>query len=174
MKDRRTALKILASGAAAFPIIAQDHGAHHAATTTAAKYTAQIFGPSELELLTELTDRIIPRTETPGASDAGVPLLIDRIASNSAGVAARWKELLAWFAAEGNTAEARLAVLKRVSTESDTAGAKHFKLLKDVTIDRYYATKAGLEQELGWHGNTYLSEFVGCTHPEHQITEGKS
>ncbi len=43
----------------------------------------------------------------------------------------------------------------------------HFKLLKDMTVDYYYSTEAGLVTELGYKGNTYLSDFPGCTHPEH-------
>ena len=41
-------------------------------------------------------------------------------------------------------------------------------MIKAMTIDGYYSTREGLEQELGWHGNTYLTSFPGCTHPEHQ------
>jgi hypothetical protein len=173
MNDRRTALKILASGAIAFPILAQEHGAHEVATA-AVKYTAKVFDAQQLSLLAELTDRIIPRTDTPGAADAGVPLLIDRIASHSPEGAAKWKELLSWFAAQGGTPDARLAVLKTISMESETDGANYFAVLKEVTIDQYYSTKEGLQQELGWNGNTYLPEFVGCTHPEHQISESKA
>jgi hypothetical protein len=174
LNDRRTALKILVSGAVAFPILAQQHASHEAVTAAVEKYSAKVFSGPELDLLAELTDRIIPRTDTPGAADAGVPLLIDRLASHNPEIATKWKDLLGWFAAQGVTAEARLTVLKTISTESDTAGAKYFRLLKDATIDRYYATKEGLQQELGWHGNTFLPEFPGCTHPEHQISEGKT
>ena len=38
----------------------------------------------------------------------------------------------------------------------------------DSTIDHYYATREGLQQELGWNANTYLTEFQGCTHEEHK------
>ena len=38
----------------------------------------------------------------------------------------------------------------------------------DSTIDHYYATREGLQQELGWNANTYLTEFKGCTHEEHK------
>ncbi len=168
MKNRRTALKIIGAGVAAFPILGQEHAAHEAATV-ASKYTAKVFDGPQLKLLAELTDRIIPRTDTPGAADAGVPLLIDRLAHRSAGVAKEWKELLAFFASEGKTPEARLAVLTRISTERGTPGAAYFKTLKNATIDTYYSTKEGLQTELGWAGNTYLKEFPGCTHPEHQV-----
>ena len=43
------------------------------------------------------------------------------------------------------------------------------KLVKDLTIEGYYTSKPGLTVELGWNANTFLSEFKGCTHPEHQV-----
>jgi len=170
MENRRTAIKILASTAAALPILGQEHAAHTAATT-AVKYVPKVFDVKQLELLAELTERIIPRTDTPGAADVGVPLLIDRIANRTSESAAQWKEMLAWFAGEGQTPDQRLAVLQRISTETGTPGALYFKALKDATIDTYYATKAGLEKELDWHGNTFLPDYPGCTHPEHQISD---
>jgi hypothetical protein len=42
------------------------------------------------------------------------------------------------------------------------------RMIKGMTIDGYYTSQEGLVQELGWHGNTFLTEFKGCTHPEHQ------
>jgi hypothetical protein len=51
-----------------------------------------------------------------------------------------------------------------MSTDLSTEDGKAFTLLKDLTIDAYYRTKAGLMQELGWNANTYLPEFKGCTH----------
>ena len=174
MNDRRTAIKILgaSAGVAAFPILGQEH-ASHAVADTPVKYAAQVFEPPQLQLLAELTDRIIPKTDTPGAAEAGVPLLIDRLATKRPDTITRWKEMLIWFAAQGATPEARLAVLKTISMESNTVGARYFKLLKDATIDTYYGTKEGLQQELGWNFNTFMPEFKGCTHPEHQISGDK-
>lgn len=37
--------------------------------------------PSEMAIITAMADQIIPRTDTPGAIDAGVPAYIDRMAS---------------------------------------------------------------------------------------------
>ena len=160
MTDRREALKIIAAGAVALPILGQGP----------VKYVAKVFDGEQLSLLAELTDRIIPRTDTPGAADVGVPLLIDRVAA--ARGPEQWREMLAWFASRGKTPEERLAVLTAASTESGTDGARYFKMLKDSTIDQYYATKEGLTQELGWIGNTFLPDFPGCTHPEHQVQDG--
>ena len=168
MNNRRTALKIIGAGAAAFPILGQEHAAHEM-VTTASTYVAKVFDAPQLQLLAELTDCIIPRTDTPGAADAHVPLLIDRIANRRPESAKQWKDMLTWFASQGKTADERLAVLRTISTESGTPGARYFKMLKDTTVDQYYSTKEGLQQELGWNYNTYLAEFKGCTHPEHQI-----
>ena len=169
MQDRRTVLKVIGATTAALPALAQqEHAAHDDTATPAVKYTAKAFNKGELALLAELTDRIIPRTETPGAADAGVPLLIDRMAAGRADITKRWKDLLVWYSSNGKTSEARLELLKQGSVESKTDAASNFKLLKDTTIDRYYSTKEGLVQELGWIGNTYLTEFKGCTHADHQ------
>ena len=162
---RRESLRAMA----VLPVLGQDHSTHVASPALPSRsYTPKVFAPADLQLLAELTDRIIPRTETPGAADAGVPLLIDRTASGHPELATRWKDLLAWFRQAGPTPEERLMVLQRISTETDSTGARHFALLKGATCDHYYSTQQGLQQELGWNANTYVAEFTGCTHPEHK------
>jgi hypothetical protein len=37
-----------------------------------------------------------------------------------------------------------------------------------MTVEAYYSTEIGLAQELGYQGNSYLREFPGCQHEEHQ------
>ena len=71
---------------------------------------------------------------------------------------------MAWL---GKQKGGREPLLARLSTENGTAGAKHFKRLRDTTIEQYYNTREGLQTELGWNANTYVAEFKGCTHPEH-------
>ena len=181
MDNRRTALKTLAVLAgAAVTTEAQEH--QHSTSETGSKTPVQnkpkLFSEGEIRLLTVLTNLIIPASDTPGAGDAGVPYLIDSAAARAPKMAEPWRELFAYFHAESQrrhnqqfvdlTEKQQVAILTEISTEKNTAGARHFKLLKDQTIDLYYSTRVGLETELGWHGNTYLSEWKGCTHPEHQ------
>jgi hypothetical protein len=50
----------------------------------------------------------------------------------------------------------------------DKVGVDFFKTIKNMTIDGYYTSKIGLIEELEYKGNDYLTEFPGCTHPEHK------
>jgi hypothetical protein len=166
--SRRKTIQAIATTAVALPILGQNQGQHQHETTLSAKippYTAKVFSPAQLKLLAELTEIIIPATDTPGAAQAGVPLLLDGSCSRNAALAANWQKALAWFEAQGPDKQAWVA---RIAAETGTDGARYFKLLKDATIDHYYASREGLQQELGWNANTYLTEFKGCTHKEHQ------
>ena len=42
-----------------------------------------------------------------------------------------------------------------------------FRLVKNLTADGYYTSRAGLLQELGYTGNTALARFPTCVVPEH-------
>ncbi len=158
---RREALVILAGAAQA----RAQHQHSEEATVQSLKdapYKPKILTPGEMELVAKLSDLIIPRTDTPGASDTGVPEYIDRHLGISAD-AAMFRRGLAEFAALAE--QRRLARMTEISNE---AGNPFFRMLKDLTIEGYYSSRAGLVEELGWHGNTFLSEFKGCTHPEHE------
>ena len=131
------------------------------------------FSADELALTAILTDLIIPRSDTPGASDAGVPLILDAVAVKNAEFKKQWLAGLRWLNKDRDfrslSQQEQVAILTPVSMETSSTGGKFFKLAKDVTIDAYYSTREGLLTELGWHGNTFLKEFKGCTHPEHQV-----
>ena len=121
-----------------------------AAALPLAGETLKVFSSDERARVAALVDLIIPRTDTPGAVDAHVVEFIDRKLSLDEALKDRFLAGLRSF--DG--------VLKD--------GDAFSKLLKDLTIDGYYTSKEGLTQELGWHGNTYVSEFKGCTHAEHE------
>ena len=147
----------LLAGAAALPILGE-------AQSAASEYKPKLFSPSELDLIRDLADAIIPRTDTPGAADAKVQLYIDRALSNKPAEAAAFREGLASAVQAMKRGQSPTALLAALSAAKDP----FFKQLKDLTIDGYYTSKEGLAGELGWHGYSALAEFKGCTHPEHK------
>lgn len=128
--------------------------------------------------VTALVDLIIPRTDTPGASDAGVVTFIDRRLAANPALAGRFRTGLELLDSESTrqfgggfatlTPQQRIDLLTPASQDFITPLGAFFRLAKDLTVDGYYTSKDGLTKELGWHGNTFLTEFPGCTHPEHQ------
>jgi len=169
MATRRRVLQAAGVGAVAFPILGQQQHTHgEAATATAAAsgdYKAKWATAVEMRLLAEAADVIIPRTDTPGASDAKVHEYIDYGLASDEARKKVMRDGLRWF---GGVKGDRVAALQAASERPASVEGRFFKLLKDLTIDGYYQSKEGLVQELGWHGNTYLPEFKGCTHPEHK------
>ena len=49
----------------------------------------------------------------------------------------------------------------------DTPRDQFWISVKNLTADGYYTSKIGLRDELGYKGNTVLSEFPSCEIPEH-------
>ncbi|HYO82184.1 MAG TPA: gluconate 2-dehydrogenase subunit 3 family protein [Bryobacteraceae bacterium] len=185
-RSRRRALQAIAGAAATTPGLAQqpprqqkppEHkhdGMVH--ITPPPVYKLRFFTQEEFETIEVLADIIIPRTDTPGARDAKVHEIIDagvRPARREA-----WRQglqLMDKLAMDGEgrpfrqaSASKQLAIVTEASRNPKSDGGRFFKLLKDATVDAYYSTKEGLVAELGWNGNTFLPEFKGCTHPEHQ------
>ncbi|SRR5258707_10506570 len=169
MKSRRDALKTIAVSAVLPAALGQTVHQHSAEEKPAAPAKARFFREDELQQLALLTDLIIPHSDTPGAAEAGVPMILDGGASRNKAVGQRWRDDLKWVKEDAlKKYDSAHAMLTAFSTEDGTRGAAFFRMLKDSTIDAYYSTKEGFVQELGWHGNTFLTEFKGCTHKEHQ------
>ena len=181
--SRRTVIKSIATAAVAAPLAAQQH-VHPAAgellqiAAAPGPYTPKFFSEAELEAVRLLVDLIIPRTDTPGAADAGVHRMIDTDVSRRQPLQKQWRDALAWLNAEaqrsagksfeGATKEQQTAILTAASSSTTAPGWPHFTLAKSATVDSYYGTRQGLQTELGWNANTFLPEFKGCTHKEHQ------
>ena len=123
---------------------------------------------AEFETLGELVDMIIPRSDTPGAKDAGAHLIIDSMLAGQRTRAAAFRKGLAPFVKLDNAK--RLERLAALHKSKDA----FFVSLKEMTIDAYYSTREGLVTELGWSGYTAMAEFKGCTHPEHQLPGTKA
>jgi hypothetical protein len=181
MNTRRDALRIFALTPAA--LAAQqtkevETQPGHVQTGTTAQAPVPFFQPPEFQAIEDLSERIIPRSDTPGAKDAGVVRLIDKaivadptlMQPYRAGIADLNALAIASYGAEfaALNEKQQIALLTPLSLETDSSLGKFFAMVKDMTVDAYYKTEAGLKTELGWHGNTFLASFPGCDHPEHQ------
>ncbi len=165
MKSRRQALRTAASAVAALPVLGQHR--HSPATTAPAEpYKTKWATAEEMRALAEVADLIIPRTDTPGASDARVQEYIDYALAGDPKRQAAIRAGLGWF--RGLPADKRVAALQTASANPRTPNGRFFQMMKELTIDGYYQSREGLAGELGWNGNTFLPEFKGCTHPEHK------
>ncbi len=154
---RREALILIAAGGVA------------AQALDAADYEPKAFAADQFRLLEQLVDTIVPDSDTPGARKAGVAATIDEDAAADSELKRQVQGALFRLGSDGfadMSPPARTALL----TDYMIAGDKrrqHFQLIKELTVDRYYATEIGLVQELGYQGNAYLAEFPGCQHEEH-------
>src|SRR5450432_3668371 len=116
---------------------------------------------AELECLTALAEAIIPRTDTPGAADAGVPATIDRRLAASPQLAERFRSGMKALDADARSrfgaAFSALTRQQQVELLTPRGEDPFFRLVKDMTVEGYYTSKEGLSEELGWHGNTFLT-----------------
>ena len=175
---RRKVLQVLGAPAVA-PLFA---GFHPAVPAQEGGWKPQFLEGPEVEAVAQLAERIVPETDTPGARQALVHQYVDFVlAQGEAERRGRFREGLALLDRQsralfgGPFAGLRPAqqdeLLTRLSSRAsgeDAAGAAFFALAKQLTVDGYYRSEAGLVQELGFQGRRFLADFKGCTHPEHQ------
>jgi len=189
---RREAIKSIGAGAgviASLPVlgVAQDHSAHGPARQSAPRPAAaqplKFFTEEENKTIIEMSERIIPADESsPGAKAAGVSQYIDLIVSESPDtIKQTWRDGLAAINKISRdragvnfadaTVEQQTELLKEISKNErspQTIEERFFRTIKNATIDGYYTSEIGIHKELRYKGNSYLKEFTGCTHPEHQ------
>jgi hypothetical protein len=176
--DRRQALRRLGAPALV-PLLRH---VHPSVPAQEGAWKPRFFHEPEVETVSALAERIIPETDTPGARGALVHQYIDFVLSEDEPAAReRFRAGLAWLDRRSEALFgrpfARLdekqqdELLTRLSQESpaveDAEGAAFFVGAKRLTVDGYYRSEAGMVQELGFEGRTFLAEFEGCTHPEH-------
>jgi hypothetical protein len=145
--------------------------------------TRPVFSLSEGSLVSALAEHIIPGDgHSPGAEAAGVTAFITRVVAllpaasandwrnGLAAIDAKCKEMFGRSFVETTVANqaALLTEISRNEQNPSTAAERFFRRIKDATIDAYYTSRIGLEQELGYKGNGNLDQFLGCTHAEHQ------
>jgi hypothetical protein len=198
MESRRNALKIIgAIGATcSFPFSAnqlyaqhQHRGSVEAPLEPAAEspFTPSFFTPDEFEIVSRVSDLIIPETDTPGAVASGTPRYIDLTVHEDLelqdlfrnGIERLQKTSHAKFSRgflQLSEAE-QVAMLQPLSDASDQVKSEKqsgilaevlwFRAIKNLTADGYYTSRAGLIQELGYDGNTALGAFPQFVIPEH-------
>jgi hypothetical protein len=193
---RREAIKTIGVGAGvivALPVLsatsaaqetAHDH-THHAvqAATGAQPQPLRFFSEEENRIVIEMSERIIPADDSSqGAKAAKVNEYIDLIVSESPDPTRQtWREGLAAVNKMSRdkfgkpfpdaSADQQVELLKEISKNEKsprTVEEKFFRTIKYATVDGYYTSEIGIKKELHYKGNTYLKEFTGCTHPEHQ------
>lgn len=180
------ALPVLGSAARADDNPGPEHMHHSmgaAQEAAAGPYKLQFFTEAENKTVIEMAERIIPADDhSPGAKAAKVNEFIDLIVSQSPdGTKQTWREGLAAIDKLSQktfskifadaSVDQQVSLLKDISKNEmspKTVEERFFRTVKNSTIDGYYTSKIGIHEELHYKGNTYLKEFVGCTHPEHQ------
>jgi len=166
-------------------------GMSHAAPPAepAAPYSPQFFKPEEFQTVKALTEMIIPTDDQPGAKEARVADYIDFVVFASAefrpSLQREWSAGLVWLEKESRKRHSapfrelspadRERLLTEMSlperdrsTDASNPGFSFYRLVKEMTVEGFYTSRVGLIDVLGYQGLTYLSEFPGCTHPEHQ------
>lgn len=181
--SRRTALRALASGFVAWPVLSGSAAEAFAAVQRAG-------GEPELHFLTRgqydavdaLAEAIIPADDrSAGGRAARVADYVDLLLSESSPeIKTAWAEGLRALEAEstrrfgGGVARLSAPQLAELLTNISKREAapqtpieEFFVVVKDATIRGYYSSEIGIHKELDYKGNQILTEFVGCTHPEH-------
>jgi hypothetical protein len=153
----------------------------------AAPYTPQFFKPKEFQTVVLLSEMIIPTDDKPGAKEAQVANYIDFVlfaaAESKPELQRNWTSGLALldrlsqekygrpFRETSNADRERLLTemsLPEHHPEASHPGFAFYRLAKDMTVEGFYTSRVGLVDVLEYQGLTFLSEFPGCTHPEHQ------
>jgi gluconate 2-dehydrogenase gamma chain len=169
------------AGAAA-PLAAQQapaHAAHKAPVKApSGPHRRRVFTDHEFRTLQGLSDWIIPPDErSKGGIEAGTAEFIDVIAASDPGLQYRFTGGIAWLdnqmqtlhgkAFRDCTRDQQKAMLDRLAwreraPQETAAGVEFFALMRSWTVDAFYSSKAGIE-DLGYVGNTALTEFKGCS-----------
>lgn len=187
---RRDALKALATGMGAVmaaPALSEAAWAQAIAVrqqAAAAPATGlRFFTEAQHHTVDVLSELIIPADgHSPGAAAAKVADFIDYLLSGAADAEqAGWRDGLT--ALDGTATQRfsrafaacapdqQVALLTEISANEanpKTPLEQLFVFAKERTIQGYYTSEIGIHKELGYRGQQFLNEFVGCTHPEHQ------
>ena len=160
---------------------------HSAEVEPSAPYVPQFFKPGQFKTVELLAEMIIPADDKPGAKEAKVANYIDFVVFSARefepSLQREWMDGLVFLDRESQkqfgkafrlaSAPERVDLLTDMSLRERDPGALHegygfFRLVKNMTVEGFYTSRIGLIDVLDFQGMNYMSEFPGCTHPEHQ------
>jgi hypothetical protein len=187
--SRRDALKAFATtvgAAVTAPVLSEAAWAQAVAVrqqAAAAPATGlKFFNAAQHHTVDVLSELIIPADgRSGGASAAKVADFIDYLLSGAADEErSLWRDGLAALDATAkqrfsrafadSTPEQQVTLLTEISANEaapKTPLENLFVAAKERTIQGYYSSEIGIHKELGYRGQQFLNEFVGCNHPEH-------
>ena len=153
----------------------------------AAAYVPQFFKPDDFRTVELLVEMILPTDDKPGAKEARVADYVDFVVFSARefepSLQREWSDGLVFLDRESQkqfgkvfrvaSMAEREDLLSEMSLPERDPRALHegyafFRLVKNMTVEGFYTSRIGLIEVLDYQGMNYLSEFPGCTHPEHQ------
>ncbi|WP_311267746.1 gluconate 2-dehydrogenase subunit 3 family protein [Sphingobium sp. WCS2017Hpa-17] len=161
MMDRRQALAgVLALfGAQIFAPLARAAGLAPAGVISEGAPSIQVFTPDQRALMTALSERILPTTDTPGAIAAGVPAYIEKlladwalpedqapILSGLAEIDSRSRQDYK-IPAVDTKPEQQDALLTLAMNDAIPNGIEFFEAFRQLVITGYYTSEIGMTQE---------------------------
>ena len=181
--SRRSALQALALTPAVVPLCRaeQEHPMSpvQPATKSAAPFSPKVFGPHQYATLSSLCNSIIPPDETSGgAVEAGVPELIDLLASENQDYQTRLSGGLQWLDSTCHdlhgrnylecSADQQEGILRLIAYRENThkspklsSGIAFFDFLRDLTLGGYFTSEIGIKS-LPYLGNRFVAAFPAC------------
>jgi gluconate 2-dehydrogenase gamma chain len=148
--DRRALLRnaiLLAGGsmAAASPV----------AGLAQSKKAARFFSPAQMIVLTEVLDIMVPRTDTPGAKDAGVPASMDMMMRNwaSAERKAQFAGLVDEIGGMGlmkMKRPERVELIRNLDAQRLQAWDPAYVKFKELSLTLFYLSEEGANKELAY------------------------
>ncbi|HEY7181274.1 MAG TPA: gluconate 2-dehydrogenase subunit 3 family protein [Blastocatellia bacterium] len=201
--ERREMLRALslAAGASQFPgfvkwAFADPEAAHHdgkpvksagqAGPQAKNSYKPQFFTDDEYEIISRLSELIIPTDATPGAKEAGVSEFIDFMVFSDPNLQYRFRYGIRWIDAHARylfgrrfleiAPEQQSGMLTPLAYKDrhragEEDGRDFFRLIREYTVIGFYTSRIGLE-EINYPGlKQYWREAPGCPHlddPEHK------
>jgi gluconate 2-dehydrogenase gamma chain len=164
MIDRRTALAGVVGmfGATVFAPLARAAGASKGAMPPVISEglpSVAVFTPTQRALMTALSERVVPTTDTPGAIAAGVPAFIEKMLADWARPQDRVPILAGLDAIEARSlADYRVSGAKASEAQQDAlltlamngqvpGGDAFFEAFRQLVIAGYYTSEIGITQE---------------------------